>query len=117
LSYHYYGTDDLYLKYFIRFLRPGGQIGIVVPGLMRDFEGEVPSYLTRMQPSGDRFWDPAECFSFHTAEWWRRHWEQTQLVEVQHVDYLPEGWRLDSFLIFVYWCFPSPSLREVMKMP
>jgi len=92
-SYHYYGTDDLYLKYFIRFLRPGGQIGIVVPGLVRDFEGEVPSYLTKRQPSGGRFWDPAECFSFHTAEWWRRHWEQTQLVKVRHVDYLSEGWR------------------------
>ena len=92
-SYHYYGTDDLYLKDFIKFLRPGGQIGIVIPGLMRDFEGNVPSYLTKRQPSGDRFWDPAECFSFHTAEWWRRHWEQTQLVDIRYVDCLPEGWR------------------------
>src|SRR5512137_97182 len=39
-SYHYYGTDDLFLKSFIRLLRPGGQIGIVVPGLMREFRGK-----------------------------------------------------------------------------
>ncbi len=92
-SYHYFGTDDLYLNYFIRFLKPGGQIGIVVPGLMRDFEGSVPEYLTKKQPSGDTFWDPAECFSFHTVEWWRRHWEQTELVEILQADTLGEGWR------------------------
>jgi cyclopropane fatty-acyl-phospholipid synthase-like methyltransferase len=26
-SYIYYGTDDLYLQYFAKFVRPGGQIG------------------------------------------------------------------------------------------
>jgi hypothetical protein len=92
-SYHYYGTDDLYLKQFLRFLRPGGQLGIVVPGLMRDFEGAVPDHLTRPTPSDARFWDPGECFSFHTAAWWRRHWEQTGLVDIEVADTLPEGWR------------------------
>ena len=92
-SYHYYGTDDLYLKYFIRFLKPAGQMGIVVPGLMRDFEGGVPGHLTKETASRGRFWDPAECFSFHTVDWWRRHWEQTGLVKVELADTLPEGWR------------------------
>src|SRR6058998_3707963 len=31
-AYHYFGTDDLYLGYCSRFLRPGGRIGIMVPG-------------------------------------------------------------------------------------
>ena len=92
-SYHYYGTDDLYLKEFVRFVRPGGQIGIVVPGLMREFDGPVPDHLTRRTPSGGRFWDPAECFSFHTAAWWRCHWEQTELVEIEAADTQPDGWR------------------------
>ena len=92
-SYHYYGTDDLYLKHFINFLKPAGQIGIVVPGLMREFEGDVPEHLTRLQPNGERFWDPAECFSFHTVDWWRRHWEQTELVAMQCADTQPDGWK------------------------
>jgi cyclopropane fatty-acyl-phospholipid synthase-like methyltransferase len=92
-SFHYYGTDDLYLSYFIRFLKRGGQIGMVVPGLMRDFEGAVPEHLTRRLPSGGRFWDPAECFSFHTVAWWRRHWEKTELVAVERADAIPDGWR------------------------
>jgi SAM-dependent methyltransferase len=93
-SYHYYGTDDLYLKQFVRFVKPGGRIGIVVPGLMRNLEGgKAPEHLARRQPNGDRFWDPAECFSFHTVAWWRRLWEQTGLVNVETADTLPDGWR------------------------
>jgi hypothetical protein len=92
-SYQYYGTDALYLKYFVKLLKPGGQIGIVVPGLMKDFDGPVPSHLTAKSPSGGQFWSPAECFSFHTVEWWRRHWTQTELVEVRLADALREGWR------------------------
>lgn len=94
-SYHYYGTDDLYLKYFVRFVRTGRQIGIVVPGLMRDFESDtLPEYLTEKQKSGGVFWDPSECFSFHTTTWWRRLWEQTGLVQVELVDTMPDGWKV-----------------------
>lgn len=92
-AYHYFGTDDLYLEYFIHFLKPGGQIGIVVPGLMREFDEGVPEYLTRSSPSGHPFWHPGECFSFHTADWWRQHWVQTELVEVETAETLQEGWR------------------------
>jgi SAM-dependent methyltransferase len=91
-SYQYYGTDDLYLNYFLRFLKPGGQIGIVVPALMREFKGKVPAHLTRRTPTGKRFWDPSECFCFHTLAWWRRLWEQTELVEIERADTLADGW-------------------------
>ncbi|MEW6359358.1 MAG: methyltransferase domain-containing protein [Planctomycetota bacterium] len=92
-SYHYYGTDDLYLKQFIRFVKPGGQIGIIVPGFMQELTGDVPSYLTKRHPNGDRFWDPTECFSFHTVAWWRKQWAQTGLVDIEVADTLPDGWR------------------------
>ena len=68
-SYQYYGTDELYLKYFVRFVKEGGQIGLAVPGLMQEFKGNVPDYLTKRQKSGGVFWDPSECFSFHTTDW------------------------------------------------
>ena len=38
-SYQYYGTDDLYMSYFHKFVKPGGQIGIVVPGLIQEING------------------------------------------------------------------------------
>ena len=51
-SYHYYGTDDLYLGYIHRFLKRRGQFGILVPGLTRELPATgVPAHLKS-------FWDP-----------------------------------------------------------
>lgn len=91
-AYIYFGTDDLYLASFQKFVRPGGQIGIVVPGLVRDFNGSIPEYLTRKQKSGGVFWSN-ECWCFHTAEWWRNHWAKTGLVDVELADTLKNGWQ------------------------
>lgn len=83
-AYHYFGTDDLYLSYIAGFLKPGGSIGIVVPGVAAEFD-EVPPHLL---PG----WEPA-FWSFHSHGWWRRHWERSELVTVAHADRVPEGWR------------------------
>ncbi len=84
-SYIYYGTDDLYLNYFRKFIKPGGQIGIAVPGLMQDFNGPLPEHL---KP----FWGQ-DCWSWHTTEWWRRLWDRTGLVDIEVADTMPDGWR------------------------
>ena len=85
-SYIYYGTDDLYLNYFAKFVKPGGHIGIVVPGLMRDFDGPLPEHLTP-------FWGQ-DCWSWHTADWWRHLWERTGLVDIELVETMPGGCRV-----------------------
>jgi SAM-dependent methyltransferase len=84
-AYHYFGTDDLYLGYYSRFVRPGGQIGIVVPGLRREFTDGLPEHLIP-------YW-VWECWSFHSPQWWRSHWEKTGQVEVTHADLIPDGWK------------------------
>ena len=44
-SFVYYGTDDLYLNYLARFLKPGGVLGIAGAGLMQEIEGPFPQHL------------------------------------------------------------------------
>ena len=44
-SFMYYGTDDLYLNYLARFVKPGGPVGIAGAGLMREIEGTPPEHL------------------------------------------------------------------------
>lgn len=83
-AYHYFGTDDLYLGYLIQFLKPNGQIGMVVPGLDHELGTSVPVHL---QPN----WEWEFC-SFHSPEWWRKHWEKTGQVTVELADMIPEGW-------------------------
>ena len=87
-SYHYYGTDDLYLAQFAKLAKPGAQIGIVVPGFMQDFGEDVPEHLQAV------FHDDWHCF--HTPDWWRRHWEKPNIVQVELSEAMPNGWSLWS---------------------
>jgi SAM-dependent methyltransferase len=87
-SFFYYGTDDLYLGYLTRYVKPGGQIGIAGAGLMREIEGPLPEHLRA-------WWEPEPgLWCLHSAAWWRRHWERIGAVDVEIADTLPEGWRL-----------------------
>lgn len=85
-SFHYYGTDDTYAHYITPFLKPGGVLAIASAGLMQEFEGEVPRPL-------QGWWEP-NMASLHSAPWWRRHWTRSGILEVTHVDHLPEAWQL-----------------------
>jgi cyclopropane fatty-acyl-phospholipid synthase-like methyltransferase len=44
-SFPYYGTDEHYLNYLARFVKPGGSIGIAGAGLMRELDGPIPDSL------------------------------------------------------------------------
>lgn len=83
-AYHYFGTDNLYLSYFARFVRPGGQIGIIVPGLREEFADGLPPHLIP-------YWHP-DFWSFHSPAWWRTHWERMGLVATEVADLVPRGW-------------------------
>ena len=85
-SFFYYGTDDLYLQYLARFVKPGGQVGIAGAGLMRAIEGPVPAHLAE-------WWAADQPYCLHSAAWWRRHWDRTGILDVATADTLPDGWR------------------------
>jgi SAM-dependent methyltransferase len=85
-SFPYYGTDDLYLSYLARFVKPGGQVGTAGAGLTREMEGPVPAHLAG-------WWAQDQPYCLHSAPWWRRHWEKTGILDVALADTLPDGWR------------------------
>jgi SAM-dependent methyltransferase len=78
-SFFYYGTDDHYLNYLARFVKPGGQLGIAGAGLMSEIEGSIPADL--------QAWWTNDMWCLHSAPWWRRHWDRTGIMKV-------DGWRL-----------------------
>jgi SAM-dependent methyltransferase len=85
-AFYYFGTDDLYLNYLAQFVKPGSLIGVAGAGLVRDVDGTVPDHL-REQWTQDHW-------SFHTANWLRRHWERTGIVHIEVAETMPEGWRI-----------------------
>lgn len=86
-AYNYFGTDGLYLEsYLAGLVRPGGPMGIVVPGLVEELTSDEPP--EHLRP----YWEPA-FFSLHSPAWWKLHWSRSGLVTVELADLIPEGWR------------------------
>lgn len=73
-SYHYWGRDPGHLDYVAGFVRPGGVVGIVVPGDGADAGGDAGT--------------------FHSATWWRALWERSAGMTVEHAEMLEGGWEL-----------------------
>ena len=85
-SFMYYGTDDLYLNYLARFVKPGGPVGIAQAGFLSEIDDPVPEHLAD-------WWATEVPCSLHSAAWWRRHWERSGILDVNVADTLPDGWR------------------------
>ncbi len=72
-SYHYFGYEKEYLdKNLAPLLKKGGRISVGVPGLQREFNGNIP---VEMEP----FYK--EEYHFHTCSWWKDLWSGSKLVE------------------------------------
>ena len=100
-AYHYFGTDDLYIGYMTHFLRKGGRIAMVAPGLVSETGSQIPEELTP-------YWVWDFC-SFHSPEWWQEHWEKTGKVHVDRADFIENGWK--DWLLFSEAKFPLASGR------
>jgi cyclopropane fatty-acyl-phospholipid synthase-like methyltransferase len=109
-AYHYFGTDELFLGWhLLKRVKPGAQIGLVVPGLREEIDA-VPAHL---QP----FWE-WEFWSFHSPDWWHRHWAKTGLVTVERADWLPDGWKhwLDwNDLLNAHGSVPNTTEADMLR--
>lgn len=88
-SFVYYGTDDHYLNYLARFVKPGGAVGIAGAGMTQEIEGIVVPEHLREWWTGDS--NIGWCL--HSAAWWRRHWEKTGIMDVEVAETMADGWQ------------------------
>jgi cyclopropane fatty-acyl-phospholipid synthase-like methyltransferase len=84
-AYHYFGSDSRFLREIVVFLKPGGQLAIIGPGVREELD-RAPDYFVD-------FWRTATFDTLHSPAWWRRLWERTELVDVDVADMVPDGWR------------------------
>lgn len=85
-SFMYFGTDDLYLNYLARFVKPGGLIGIALAGFMSEIDEQIPGHMAG-------WWATEMPYCLHSADWWRRHWERSGILDIMVADALSDGWR------------------------
>ncbi|MDX5417597.1 MAG: methyltransferase domain-containing protein [Hymenobacteraceae bacterium] len=84
-SYTYFGTDEKYLPYIARFIKPQGHIAIVDVCFTKEIENpeQAPDFL---QEDYQNYW-----YFIHTIAWWRRLWEKTGLVQIEAANELEEA--------------------------
>lgn len=87
-AFPYFGTDDHYLNYLARFVKPNGIIAMAGSGFLHEIDAEVPLHLSELLGT-----EPS-MLSMHSSAWWRRHWEKTGIVDVELSDSMPDGWQL-----------------------
>ena len=84
-SYHYFGTDERFLPYLLRFVRGGGHVGIADVAFAR----EIPN--SREAPEFLRATFAAHWSFVHSIAWWKQEWEKTNLVEIVSAGALPQS--------------------------
>jgi cyclopropane fatty-acyl-phospholipid synthase-like methyltransferase len=84
-SYTYFGTDEKYLPYIARFIKPEGYLAIVDVCFTKEIEtpDQVPDFLAE---DYQNYW-----YFIHTIDWWKKLWEKTGLVEIKAATRLNEA--------------------------
>jgi cyclopropane fatty-acyl-phospholipid synthase-like methyltransferase len=85
-AWEYFGTDDRLLPTLLRFLRPGGQVGMATPAMRQEVRelDYIPEHIRALVG-----W---EALTWHTAEWWEQQWRLSGLLGETTARLQPEGW-------------------------
>ncbi|MDR1083873.1 MAG: methyltransferase domain-containing protein [Deltaproteobacteria bacterium] len=75
-AYYYFATGEEYLdKYMAPFLKHNGFIAVAMPGLQKEFGGNVPE---AMKP----FWGEEVNRTFHDLGWWQALWRKSESMHL-----------------------------------
>jgi len=85
-SYMYFGMEETYLENILRFLRPGGKLGMILTSYAREITDGIPDYI--LEFLGDELW------TWQPLSWWRNLWGKDGLVSIDVADTLPGGCEL-----------------------
>ncbi len=77
-AYHYFGDTEEMLPSLIPFVKTGGFIAVVIPGLKYEFGENVPC---EMQP----FWNEEIARTIHSLDWWKALWKKAEGIEITNI--------------------------------
>ncbi len=84
--FQYFATDDLFLPYIMRYLKPQGTIAFSSAATMQEVKFPIPEHLQKLWGS--------DCWGLHTNAWWKKHWERTGLLGNFYSDAMDDGWKV-----------------------
>ena len=111
-SYMYFGQEEAYLENILKFLKPGGLLGMVLTSYVKEVTDGIPDYIKEFL--GDQLW------TWQTLSWWKALWEKGGLVSIDVADTLPGGcslWlRYDEASLAFGPPSPFPDETHIFRM-
>ena len=105
-AFAYFMTDDMYLPYLVKFIRPGGKICIGGHCYADELTSETPKEF---------IWG-FQSYAYHSPNWWKRHFENSGVMNVLFCEEHPKGrelW-LDDTRFDLEQCHPR-DMNEFMR--
>lgn len=106
-AFAYFMTDDMYLPYLAKFIRPSGQICIGGHCYADELTPETPKEF---------IWG-FQSYAYHSPKWWQCHFENSGVLNVLHCEEHPKGrelW-LDDTRWDLEECHPKDQQEEWRK--
>ena len=85
-AWHLFGLGEGFVGRIAHYVRDGGVIGMISPGLVREFEHGLPTHVIP-------FWQQ-EFWSLHSPDWWTDLWQTETSLRIRHADSVDNGWKL-----------------------
>jgi len=105
-SYHYFGDTPEMLPSLVPFIKKGGFIAAVVPGLRYEFGKNVP---VEMQP----VWNSEMERTLHSLGWWKELWGREngiEIIDCREMSCCKQAW--DEWLT----AYPPEAAHDVKMM-
>ena len=79
----FFTPDGQFLrKHIFRHVKPGGEIGVVVPGFYEQYDPIPDELKAHWHPDFDRW---------HTLDWWKNAFNESGMVDIVIADTFPDG--------------------------
>jgi hypothetical protein len=69
--------------------------------------------MTLPIPEHLRAWWTPDLWGLHSADWWRDHWQRTELVDIEVADDLADGWKLWALWHRAWWSHNTVEIEAV----
>ncbi len=91
-SIHYFGTTAGFLRHLLRYLKSGGRFSVGNTCFDREISPDQVPDIYRTTPPGSILngWE-SECSRYHSPEWWRRLFDESEIVKVIECVELEDG--------------------------
>jgi SAM-dependent methyltransferase len=81
-SLFYFGTDELYANYLLKFMKRGGELVVGSPCYRDELTADMPAEFFLEYPA---------CLEVHSPNWWKAHFEKSGKAVVLHSALHPRG--------------------------